>query len=264
MEGSSAELSPGIDAERDFRFDTRSYERLLQRIRDAGRTFVEFDRRGSGVVLQHDVELSLERALTMARLEATLRVTGTYCVPLSAPVHDASAITLARTVRTISRLGHEVGLLFDPRSHWGSSPTNASISERVDHRRDVLSRLVGEPVSVVSFGPPSDRYGSLDLDGAINATPRIEDGDWGWGGDGDWGWGGDDDEEAHRVVSDREFQERRPFAHGVPERFRLRVHPGLWYLVERGERDVLRDYRSSAREQVDAYFDAFTTSPSAD
>jgi hypothetical protein len=246
MEGSSTEASPGPAGDRPFRFDTPSYERLLQRIRDAGRAFVGFDRRGSGVVLQHDVALSLDRALTMARLEATLRITGTYCVPLSSPVHDASTVELARTVRTISRLGHDVGLRFDPERHWASPPDDATIRERVDQRRDVLSRLVGEPVTVVSFGHSRDPYRSLDLDGAINAARRPAD------------------VPGHRVVTDREWRERTPFADGIPERFRLRVHPGLWHPVVRSEADVLTDYRQGAREQVDAYFDAFTTSPSAD
>ena len=246
MEGSSTDVSPGGDGDPSFRFDTPSYERVLQQVRDAGREFVGFDERGAGVALQHDVELSLDRALTMARLEATLRISGTYCVPLAAPVHDSSTVTFAHVVRTISQLGHEVGLLFDPQAHWADLPGDATIRQRVDDRREVLGRLVDDTVDVVSFRRPTDRLRDLELDGVTNACR------------------GPADVPEYRHVSDREWRTADPFRDGVPERFRLVVHPGLWHAVERPESEVLEDYRRTAHEQVDEYFDAFTTSPSVD
>lgn len=246
MEGSSTDVSAGADGDRGFRFDTPSYERLLRQVQDAGRSFVGFDEPEAGVVLQHDVELSLDRALTMARLEATLRVCGTYCVPLDAPLHDTSTVTFANTVQTISQLGHEVGLQFDPHAHWAEPPGEDALRRRIDERRDVLARLVGEPVEVVSFRQPTERLRSFDLEGAINACqvpPDLPE---------------------YRTVSDREWLDGLPLRDGVPERFRLCVHPGLWHSVERGRPEVLADYRRAAHEQVDHYFDAFSTSPSVD
>ena len=245
MEGSSRNVA-GADADRPLRFDTPSYERLIRRVRDAGRPFVGFDERDAGVVLHHDVELSLDRALTMARLEATLRVEATYCVPLDAPVHDSSTVTFAHTVQTLSQLGHDVGLQFDPHAHWEDLPSDEAIRKRVDDRREVLSRLVDEPVEVVSFRNPTDRLRDLDLGDAVNADrPPADAPDY-------------------RYLVDREWAGDDPFDGGVPERCQVLVHPGLWHPVERSEAEVLADYREAAYEQVDAYFDAFTTSPSTD
>jgi hypothetical protein len=219
---------------------------LLRRVRDAGREFVGFDQRENGVVLQHDVELSLDRTLTMARLEATLRIHGTYCVPLDAPLYDTSTVTFANTVRTISQFGHDVGLQFDPRAHWEDPPGEAALRRRIDERREVLGRLVGEPVEVVSFRRPAERHRSLALDGAVNACRDPSD------------------LEGYRTVRDREWRDRLPLPDGVPERCRLCIHPGLWHPVERPEPAVLADYRRDAHEQVDEYLDAFATSPSVD
>lgn len=246
MEGSSTDVPSGADGDRGFRFDTPSYERLLRRVRDVGRDFVGFDEREAGVVLHHDVEFSLDRALTMARLEATLRIGGTFCVPLDAPLHDTSTVTFANTVQTLSQLGHEVGLQFDPRTHWDDPPSDAALRSRIDDRREVLARLVGEPVEVVSFRRPTQRHRSLALEGAVNACRSPPD------------------LPTHRTVSDREWRDRIPLPDGVPERCRLCIHPGLWHPVERDESAVLADYRRSAHEKVDEYFDAFTTSPSVD
>jgi len=243
MEGSSADPPAGNDGgvDRPFRFDTPSYERLLRRVREAGRSFVGFDERGDGVVLHHNVELSLDRALTMARLEATMRVDATYCVPLDAPVHDTSTVTFAHTVRTLSQLGHDVGLQFDAHAHWDDLPSDAAIRKRVEDRRAVLERLVGAPVEVVSFRRPTERLRRLEFDGAVNADrPPADDGrrpclsDLAWDGEG-----------------------ADPFGTGVPERFRLLVHPGLWHPSDRSRRGLVEEYRAAAHEQVDAYFDTF-------
>jgi hypothetical protein len=247
MEGSSRDAPPAAERDRPLRFDTAGYERLLRRVLDAGRPFLGFDDREAreGVVLHHDVDLSLDRALAMARLEATLRVEGTYCVPLDVPVQDTSTVTFAHTVRTLSQLGHEVGLRFDPTAHWEEAPSDAAVRRRIDERRDVLGRLIGEPVKVVSLRGPPERLRNLELEGAVNACRRP-------------------DVPGIRRVSDREWVDRESFADGVPRRFRLLVHPGLWHPVERRESEILEAYRRAAHDRVDAYFDAFEASRSAD
>jgi hypothetical protein len=247
MEGSSRDVSSAAGRDRPFRFDTASYERLLRRVLDAGRPFIGFDDREvrEGVVLHHDVDLSLDRALAMARLEATLRIDGTYCVQMDLPIHDTSTVTFAQTVRTLSQLGHEVGLRFDPRIHWEEPPSDAAIRRRIDDRREVLSRLIGESVEVVSLRRPTERLRRLELEGAINACRRP-------------------DVPGYRRVSDREWVGCEPLAEGVPARFRLLVHPGLWHPVERSESEILETYRRAAHERVDAYFDALDPSDSAE
>lgn len=242
MKGSSTDVSPSAGLDRPLRFDTPSYERLLRRVREAGRSFVGFDERDSGVVLHHDVALSLDRALTMARLEATLRISTTYCVPLDAPALDSSTVTFANTVRTLSCLGHEVGLRVDPRDERGEIPSDAVLRRQVEARREVLGRLLDEPVTVVSFRDPTPRLRELELDDVVNASADPTD------------------VPEYRHVTDREWRDGEPFPNGVPERCRLLVHPGLWHPVERTEAGVLDTYRQAAYDRVDAYFDAFDVS----
>lgn len=245
MEGSSGDVPAGAERDRPFRYDVPSYERLLRRVRAPDRPFVGFDDREDGVVLHHDVELSLDRALTMARLEATLRVEGTYCVPLDAPLQHTSTVTFANTVRTLSQLGHEVGLQFDARTHWDELPSDAAVRKRVEDRREVLGRLIDEPVEVVSFRRPCERLRSLELDGAVNACRPP-------------------DLPGYRRVSDREWSDAGPFPGGVPDRFRLLLHPGLWNATARSEAELLADYRRTAHQRVDSHFDAFDASTSGD
>ncbi|MFW5963442.1 MAG: hypothetical protein ACOCQM_01155 [Natronomonas sp.] len=224
--------------ERFARLELSAYGRLLHRLRDEGRRFVDVRQRTDGVVLHHDVELSLSRALTMARLEATHRIRGTYCIPIRAPLHDTSTVAFVRTVRSISRLGHEVGLQFDPTAHWEESPSEAALLSEIDRERKALSRVAETPVEVVSFRRPTKRLSRLELPDAINVCR-------------------DPEEPSYRVVTDRELPGTDPFPDGVPERFRLLIHPGLWRPVARSESAVVETYRREAAAAVEAYFDAF-------
>lgn len=239
MEGSSTNTQPAIDRDRPFEFDTSGYERLLRRLIDDGYGFVGFEDADDGVVLQHDVDLSLDRALTMARLETTLRVDGTYFVPLDAPVHDVSAERFARTVRTLSRLGHDVGLQFDPHVHWSERPDREELQERVDEELIVLERLLEEGVGAVSFRDPPEWARDAELSGVVNASRRP-----------------DGSPDSLRIV-DRERRAGDLLPPELPPSFRLVVHPGLWYPVERSESDVLDARRGDAHRQVDSYFEAF-------
>ena len=239
MDGSVPDTAGVPDGERPIRFDTASYQRLLQRLLDAGRTFVGFDDREDGVVIHHDVELSPRRALAMARLETTFRIGSTYCVPLDSPMYDASTVAFERFVRTLSQLGHDVGLQFDPAAHWMDPPTEDELRERIDAERAVLRRLIGHPVDVVSFRNPTERLRTLELPGGINACcPPADD-------------------PSYRCVDDREWRNGDPFTNGIPARFRLLVHPGLWHPEERTEADAVDDRRRAARREVASYFDAF-------
>ena len=238
MDESAPEAVATGEPERPLRLELSAYGQLLRRIRDEGRQFVDFRRQADGVVLHHDVELSLSRALTMARLEATHRVHGTYCVPVDAALHDPSAVTFARTVRSISRLGHEVGLQFDPAAHWDDDPGAASLLAEIEREREALGRLVGSEIEVVSFRRPTERLSRLELPDAINACR-------------------DPAAPSYRAVDDRTLRGTEPFPDGVPERLRLVVHPGLWRPAAATEAAVVETYRREAVAAVDAYFDAF-------
>lgn len=237
MDGSSTDAGSTVERSRSFALDVHRYERLLRRLVDAGCAFVGFDDREAGVVLHHDVELSLDRALTMARLETTLRIRGTYFLPIDAPVHDVSTVRFDRSVRTLARLGHDVGLQFDPRRHWEERPSQSALESKIDEERRGLQRLLGESVDVVSFRRPPEWAREVELDGFVNATrpPAIDD---------------------YRVFDDREFRTEDPFEGSIPERFQLVVHPGLWF-DESDERDPLDARRRAALDQVDEYFEPF-------
>ena len=65
-------------------------------------------------VLRHDIEFSIDRALTLARIENELDVTSTYTVQLRNNTYNALSQKNIEAVQEIKKLGHQIGLHQNP------------------------------------------------------------------------------------------------------------------------------------------------------
>jgi hypothetical protein len=123
------------------------------------------------VFLRHDVDVSLERALTMARVEQEMGMRATYMVLAKAALYDYRSAPNAKLVRELRRCGHEVGLHFDIEAE-GVSPDaqREEIERALISSRDDLAAVLGESVVSFSFHRPIPRFlrGSLVVAGMVN------------------------------------------------------------------------------------------------
>lgn len=130
-------------------FELEHYRELLEAARDGGYRFARF---GEGpdpgdLFLRHDVDLSLEAAVTMAELEAELGVTTTYLLMTESVFYNLASREGAAAIARLRELGHAVG-------HHAVHP-NVALDDRFD--------------AVVSWHNPRAEYMSEEIDGAINA-----------------------------------------------------------------------------------------------
>jgi hypothetical protein len=93
-------------------FDLAHYCELLEAAKQGGYRFVPFDRepRAGDLLLRHDVDLSLEAALTMAELEAELSVPATYFLMTRSEFYNLAARSGEEAIERLRSLGHGVGL----------------------------------------------------------------------------------------------------------------------------------------------------------
>ncbi|MFB6142870.1 MAG: hypothetical protein ABEJ30_05950 [Halorientalis sp.] len=221
------------------------YESMLEELRSAGRRFVGFDGFDGedAVVLRHDVDLSLRRALAMARREADRDVSATYCVLLTTPFYDLGTPAGQRAVDELRALGHDVALHFDVHHHFDGRPARTTLVDRVTDELHALERVADAPVDVVSFHVPPDWVLNEPFDAFVNAyAPQFF-------GDADY-------------VSDSsgKWRDEPPFPDGVPERFQLLVHPGLWNDGDDPPRPLealVEEAAADARGAVDQYVGTF-------
>lgn len=151
---------------------------LLDRLRSAGYRFRSFDEHvGTGdVLLRHDVDLSPERALSMAQLEHDLGISATYFFLLGSPLYNPMSAPVRNAINGIASLGHDVGLHFSTHQYWPTTrpPEAESIEAAVDREREVLATVVPDAVPTVSFHLPPPWVLRRTFDGFPSAyEPRF-------------------------------------------------------------------------------------------
>lgn len=227
----------------DVEFTHHWYRGFLQRLLADGYEFRTFSEEvGSGdVLLRHDVDLSVDAAVTMARIEAELGVRSTYCVLLTSPLYNPFEGKYRDALREIESLGHEVALHFSTHEYWPGDepPTEAAIEDRVREERSVLETLVS-PTETVSFHRPPSWVLDRSFDGFESTYAPAYFGDIGYVAD-----------------SNQRWREEPPVVEELPETVQLLTHPGLWaendgefdHRVERAIADARRHAERSTRNE---------------
>ena len=129
-------------------FDLEHYAQLLEAARRGGYSFGAFEGapRFGNVYLRHDVDLSLDAAVTMAELEAGLDVRATYFLMTRSVFYNLASAEGERALARLRDLGHSVG-------HHAVHP-HVDLDERFD--------------GVVAWHNPDPDFMREPLDGAVN------------------------------------------------------------------------------------------------
>jgi len=164
-------------------FTEAAYRDLVTRARAryAFRPFADALEMSAGVLWRHDIDMSVHRALALAKIERDEQVQATYFIHLHSTFYNALEADIASALREIAALGHGVGLHFDPQFHRLSPSDVAGVERAVGAERDVLERIIGTPVTAVSFHDPDVAgFTALSIDrvaGLVNAYgPSVRDG----------------------------------------------------------------------------------------
>ena len=129
-------------------FGLEHYAQLLEAARRGGYSFGAFEGapRFGNVYLRHDVDLSLDAAVTMAELEAGLDVRATYFLMTRSVFYNLRSAEGERALARLRDLGHSVG-------HHAVHP-HVDLDERFD--------------GVVAWHNPDPDFMREPLDGAVN------------------------------------------------------------------------------------------------
>lgn len=241
MTDSAGETPAELDTV-EYRLD--QYETFLRSFQEAGYGFSVFDSADSPqageILLRHDVDLSLGRALAMAECEHRLDIESTYCFLLSAPVYDLTRPRNVRLLQRIEKLGHDIALHFDTHAYWeiADQPSQASIAAKVADELTILGRLLDCEVSTASFHIPPEWVLDRTYDAFVNtyAPPFFSEIEY---------WSD----------SSQKWTTSPPFPDGLAERFQLLVHPGLWHADHQPMADIVDERRTRAKSHLDHYFE---------
>lgn len=135
-------------------FSYQWYEQLLLLCKDEGYQFCGYEDwadKDKAIILRHDIDYVLERALPIAKLEAKHGVKSTYFILLRGSYNVFSERGYS-IVKTLSALGHDIGLHFDETLYSGNDWASY-ITKEVS----ILEELIGVKIRSVSMHRPSKK-----------------------------------------------------------------------------------------------------------
>ena len=189
------------------------------------------------VLWRHDVDLSVHRALQIARIEADEGVKSTYFFLLGGQFYNLFEPAITARARSILELGHELGVHLETSVQAGEG--SAGIVKNLTRERLVLEELLEAPAHSFSFHNPGFGNDALSIDddevgGLINTYGRNL-------------------RERYRYVSDSNGYWRHEslasvLSSGEP-RLHVLTHPGWW------QRDALQP-RERVRRCLDGRAEA--------
>ncbi len=107
--------------------------------------------------VRHDVDVSLERALQLARRERTWGVAATYHVLVDCPFYDVHGTRSRELLAELVGLGHEVGLHYDVVARARTEAGEEELAADIDAACVELANALGGPVRSLSFHMPIER-----------------------------------------------------------------------------------------------------------
>lgn len=152
-------------------FYNASYMYLIDLLREKEYHFCNYTNHNNYkkcVILRHDVDFTLEKALDFARIENGKNVTSTYFVLLSTNFYNVFSKESFEILREIKALGHDIGLHFDEK-RYEISDVN-SLGYYILKESRALEELLGNKILTVSMHRPSKWIleNDIKLDGIIN------------------------------------------------------------------------------------------------
>ena len=144
-------------------FGLRNYERLLSKLSEHKFKFsIDWKAHPSNraILLRHDIDFSVDDALSIALFEEKLNVRSTYFFMLSSNTYNLLSYKNRSTVERIKEMGHKISLHFDP--------TVYKSLEGFLEERDTFKSAFNVELDVVSIHRPGkflensnvDLYGS--------------------------------------------------------------------------------------------------------
>lgn len=124
------------------------------------------------LIIRHDVDFSIDRALELAKLEHNHDIISTYFILLQSQYYNALSETNIKKIKEISKLNHEIGLHYD----LSLTTSDKQAVEMINAEAKLLGNLINTTISSisphnVSLSSKKISYQNLDFIDATN--PEI-------------------------------------------------------------------------------------------
>lgn len=145
------------------------YRAILRRLKACGKlmNFHQAMHSDRFVILRHDVEYSIRKAVEMARIEQQEEVRATYFIQIGSPAYNALCSENIDMMREIVALGHEIGLHYRQPDEMQQPDHEAAIRRQLS----ILGSELGMNLDLYSVHIPKNEteYDRYRVPSALNA-----------------------------------------------------------------------------------------------
>ena len=218
-----------------MQFTFQGYSDLVDVLRDSGYSFADYHNYADFsrcVILGHDIDNSIEKAIELAELEHKLGVKSTYFVLLTSDFYNPSSKKSLEGLKRIQQLGHEIGLHFDEMAYDGS----VDVLSAIKREAQILADIIETPVMIVSMHRPSQNTldANYDLSPMINSYGKTFFNDF-------------------KYLSDSRRRWREPvldiIRSGQYDRLHILTHAIWYHEVEEDIHDTIKNFVTSANHE---------------
>lgn len=216
-------------------FTFKGYTDLIDTLRKSGYEFSDYhDYVGytNCVILRHDIDNSIEKAIAIAEIEHELGVKSTYFTLLRTDFYNPASKKGLAELKKIQALGHEIGLHFDEMAYDALD----DVVDAIKHEAGILSDIIGTRITTVSMHRPSQRTldANYDLNPMVNSYGKTFFNDF-------------------KYLSDSRRRWREPaldiIRSGQYDRLHILTHP-IWYQEqEESIHDTIKRFVTSANRE---------------
>lgn len=224
-------------------FTYNAYEKILETLMEKKyvfRDYLNWKSAERSVILRHDVDISLPKAVEMSALEKRVCNGGeaTYFLLLSTEFYNVASLQSRRDIDKIIENGGQIGLHFDEVRYEIHSRDD--MVDYVMHEIDLLSKILDYPVKTVSMHRPSKLFLESDMEfpGICNCYANCFFKDMKYVSDSRRRWR----EDVDSIVSEARY-----------ERLNLLTHP-VWY-NHKEDADIREALLRTMKEAQLAYYD---------
>ena len=160
-----------------MKFTYNEYENLIKLIKNTGYVITSYKNWQDAkkcVILRHDIDNDIDKALQLARVEKNLGVKSTYFVLVTSDFYNIFSSRNEKLLHGILDCGHDVGLHFDE-ARYPEIKTHKDASEKILEEAKLLSIITQRSVDTVSMHRPSKMMLEADMKipGIINSYGQL-------------------------------------------------------------------------------------------
>lgn len=221
-------------------FTEKYYKSILKKIKNKTIFYDEINDYDNFTLWRHDIDVSVHRALSLAKIEKNLKVKATYFVQLGSYFYNIFEKKTKNLIMKIIDLGHDIGLHFDFNQYNIDDKKN--FLYYLNYEKKIIEDLLKVNIRVFSFHNPDKdilKYDNIVYSGMINTYAKFFSDNVKYCSDSNGYW---------------RFERLEDFLEKKNEKIQVLTHP-VWYQkkILTPRKKIIRSIKGRANNNLNDY-----------